>query len=200
MIEPISCLLLAAGASKRMGANKLSLPVGSGLSMLEATAKALSRVALSNRVLVVRDASSLLFDPEFYSFQVVEIGDEADLGMHRSLKLGLTSLEGGDAATMVCLGDQPFLRTEDYTLLLETYRAGLRRELDLLSPIRGARRGNPAVIHRRYFAEVMNEPDRDQGCRYLFERYPSRVNAWEATIPAFFQDLDTPEEYKACLN
>lgn len=183
-----------------MGQDKLSLPVGSGLSMLEATAKALSRVALAQRVLVVRDSSTLLFDPDFYSFHVVEIGDEAGLGMHRSLKLGLSSLEGNELAAMVCLGDQPFLRTEDYELLLATYSQGLAREQDLLSPVRAGRRGNPAVIHRRYFQEILQEPDRDQGCRYLFDRYPGRVHAWEAPSPAFFQDLDTPEEYRACLN
>ena len=184
-----------------MGQDKLSLPVGSGLSMLEATVKALSRVELAHRILVVRDASQLLFDPDFYSFHLVEIGEEeAGLGMHRSLKLGLMSLEGHELATMVALGDQPFLRTEDYALLLDTYREGLSRERDLLSPVRNGRRGNPAVIHRRYFAEILQEPDRDQGCRYLFDRYPGRVNAWEAASPAFFQDLDTPEEYRACLN
>lgn len=187
-----------------MGQDKLSLPVGNGLSMLEATAQALSRVPLERRLLVVRDSSHILFDPDHYGFHLLEIGDEASLGMHRSLKLGLEALGNASStayeAVMVALGDQPFLRSDDYTQLLGAYREGLARELDLLSPVRAGRRGNPAVIHRRYFAEILGEPDRDQGCRYLFERYPSRVHAWEAPSPAFFQDLDTPEEYRACLN
>jgi CTP:molybdopterin cytidylyltransferase MocA len=201
-----------------MGQDKLSLPVGSGVSMLEATVKALSRVPLASRLLVVRKSSSLLFDPDFYGFQVLEIGDEASLGMHRSLKLGLSTLEGNlnpssesnlqpagatppsSVAVMICLGDQPFLRAEHYEHLLGAYQHGLAREQDLLTPMLMGRRGNPAVIHRRYFQEILKEPDRDQGCRYLFERYPSRVHAWQPSSPAFFQDLDTPEEYRSCLN
>jgi len=197
---PISCLLLAAGSSKRMGQDKLSLPVGSGMSMLEQTALALSRTPLSKRVIVVRDLRRVSFDPDFFSFHVMEIGEEAGQGMHRSLKLGLQGLEQTDEAVMIALGDQPFLRSEDYAALLGAYREGLTRGLDLLQPVRDGKRGNPAVIHRRYFAEIMNESDRDQGCKYLFERYPGKVNRWITSVPGFFQDLDTPEEYRACLN
>lgn len=196
----ISCLLLAAGSSKRMGQDKLSLPVGSGISMLEQCAQALSRVPLSKRILVVRDLRRVPFDPEFFSFHVMEIGEEAGQGMHRSLKLGLQGLESSDEAVMIALGDQPFLRAEDYEQLLAAYRSGLARGLDLLYPVRGGKRGNPAVIHRRYFQDILVESDRDQGAKYLFERYPSKVNQWETNIPAFFQDLDTPEDYRACLN
>ncbi len=66
--------------------------------------------------------------------------------------------------------------------------------------MRSGKRGNPAVIHRRYFQEILAESDRDQGAKYLFERYPGKVNLWETRVPAFFQDLDTPEDYRACLN
>jgi CTP:molybdopterin cytidylyltransferase MocA len=56
------------------------------------------------------------------------------------------------------------------------------------------------VLHRRYFEEILEEPDSDLGCRYLFDRYPENVRAWQPPSPVFFQDLDTPEDYRACLN
>jgi CTP:molybdopterin cytidylyltransferase MocA len=181
-----------------MGKDKLRLPFGAGSTVLEQTALALSRAPVSQRILVVRDLSAPLFDAEALGFEVVEIGDEAALGMHRSLRRGLEQVDA-DAA-MICLGDQPFVRTEDYASLLEAYRHSLAAGLDLLYPSASGRRGNPAVLHRRYFPEIFDEPDTDGGCRYLFERHPSRVRAWEPPTRSFFRDLDTLEEYRACLN
>ncbi|MGZ3661674.1 MAG: nucleotidyltransferase family protein, partial [Bdellovibrionota bacterium] len=152
-------------------------------------------------VMVVRGPLQLSFDPSSLGFHMVEIGEEATLGMHRSLKLGLSALDPSIEAVMVCLGDQPFLRTDDYSLALQAYYSSLSEGLDLLYPAgREGQRGNPAILHRRYFGEILSEPDSDRGCRYLFERYPDRVRAWQPPSPVFFQDLDTPEDYRACLN
>jgi molybdenum cofactor cytidylyltransferase len=196
----VACLLLAAGSSRRMGRDKLGLTLGPGLTVLEQTASMISRVPTAERLLVVRSRSALLFDPAAYGFDSLEIGDEASIGMHRSLKRGLARLGTTADAVMVCLGDQPFVRDEDYRLLLDAYSEGLSHGQDLLYPSRAGQRGNPAVIHRRYFEEIFNEPDGDRGCRYLFERHPENVRAWEAPVGSFFRDLDTPEDYRACLN
>jgi molybdenum cofactor cytidylyltransferase len=197
--SPVACLLLAAGSSRRMGQDKLSLPFGAGSTVLAHTAEALSRAPCLQHVMVTR--AEPLFDAEALGFDVFAIGKEADAGMHRSLKLGLSRLDPSIEAVMVCLGDQPFLRTNDYSLLLQTFYGSLSEGLDLLYPAGpNGERGNPAIIHRSYFPEIMEEPDTDRGCRYLFDRYPERVRAWQPPTPAFFQDLDTPADYRACLN
>lgn len=193
---PIACVLLAAGSAKRMGRDKLRLPFGTGKSVLAQTAAAIAAAPFAERILVTRDPLDFALD----GFTVVEIGSEANLGMHRSLKRGIGTLSSLPEAAMICLADQPFLRPEDYTLVMQTYVRGLREELDLFYPTRRGHRGNPAVVHRQYFAEISAEPDADRGCRYLFERYPARVRAWEAPSDAFVRDLDTPEDYRACLN
>jgi len=182
-----------------MGKDKLSLPFGAGSTVLEHTAQALSRAPCLQHVLVTR--APPFFDAAALGFEVTVIGKEANLGMHRSLKLGLARLDPSIEAVMVCLGDQPFLRTNDYSLLLQTYYGSLQEGLDLLYPAgKHGERGNPAIIHRRYFREILEEPDSDRGCRYLFERHPERVRAWDPSSPSFFQDLDTPADYRACLN
>lgn len=197
---PIACVLLAAGASKRMGRNKLELPLSSGLRMLEQTARALANVSFAERVLVTREAGKLDFDPEELGFRLLDIGQEASLGIHRSLRRGIAALSQQSAAALVALADQPFLRAEDYQREVEAYRAACGKGLNLLFPASNSQRGNPALIHREYFAEILAEPDSDRGCRYLFERHPQKVYAWQASSPAFFRDLDTPEDYRACLN
>lgn len=183
-----------------MGQDKLSLPMSTGITVLEQTAEALVDVPLAQHILVLRDRSHIQFDAESLGYTILEIGDEAGQGMHRSLKLGLSLLRPETKAVMICLGDQPFLRASDYSALLEAYRTGLPQGLDLLYPIRNGHRGNPAILHSRYFPEILAQPDKDQGCRYLFERHAASVNAWQTNIAGFFQDLDTPEDYRSCLN
>ncbi len=180
-----------------MGRDKLSLPLH-GATVLEHVCAQLARVAFEARVLVARSRRSLAFDPEMYRFDVVEIGEEAEAGMHRSLKCGLARLPLTAQAAMVCLGDQPFVKAAHYEQVRGAYAETLAGGRDLLYPTHAGNRGNPAVLHRRYFAEIQAEPDSDRGCRYLFERYPDRTRAWETAEPAFFRDLDTPEEYDAC--
>ncbi len=183
-----------------MGRDKLSLPFPAGGTVLERTCSALAGAPLLQRLLVVRSREGLGFDPAVYGFDVLEIGLEASSGMHRTLKRGLARVIEDAEAAMICLGDQPFVRTEDYRRLLSAYADTLASDRDLLYPTRAGNRGNPALIHRRYFQEVFAEPDSDRGCRYLFERHPGRARAWETDIGAFFRDLDTPEDYRSCLN
>jgi molybdenum cofactor cytidylyltransferase len=160
----------------------------------------LSEAPCEQHFLVVRSRASVPFDPSAYGFELVEIGEEASIGMHRSLKRGLARVGEDLDAAMICLGDQPFVRPGEYRELLSAYSAALSDGRDLLYPTRAGQRGNPALLHRRYFQEIYAEPDSDRGCRYLFERHPSRTRAWETSVASFFRDLDTPEDYRACLN
>ena len=66
----------------------------------------------------------------------------------------------------------------------------------LIQPRRGNKRGNPALIHQKFIAEIEAEPDFDQGARYLFERHPKETYFWETTNQNYFRDLDTPSDWK----
>jgi molybdenum cofactor cytidylyltransferase len=183
-----------------MGKNKLNLPLGGGATVLEQTVSRLSEASFSQHLLVVRARQQIPFNPSLYGFDCLEIGDDASAGMHRSLKRGLARVVPEAQAAMICLGDQPFVLPTDYRLIMSAYSAALAEGFDLLYPTRSGQRGNPAILHRRYFAEIYAEPDTDRGCRYLFERYPDHTRAWETNVESFFRDLDTLEDYQACLN
>ena len=68
---------------------------------------------------------------------------------------------------------------------------------DFLVPIAGAKAGSPVFFHKRYVPELL-ELQGEQGGREVLYRYPERW--WKYPVEErFFQDVDTPEQYKALL-
>ena len=186
-----ACILLAAGASRRMGRDKLNLCLTGGQTVLQRTLTQLDPMPFCEKILVVRSQKQLTFS--HLGFLVLEIGAEADLGLHRSLKLGLKKLSSTATAALVSLADQPLITTENYRSLLAAYdNAGC----SLFQPVQEGRPGNPAVIPANYFPEIFAEPDSDRGARYLFERHREKSHFWETQEPNFFVDLDCPEDFQ----
>lgn len=174
-----------------MGKNKLELPFR-GSTVLGTSLKAASEAPFFQRVLVTQSQPSIALK----NFTLVEIGDEAQAGMHRSIRAGLSLLKPGTAAVAISLADHPYLNTQDYLALFAAWEKAGAAGKDLLYPVRQGKRGNPALIGARYFPEILRHPDEDGGCRYLFEQYPERAYAWETDSEGFFRDIDRPEDYE----
>ena len=183
----ISCLLLGAGFSRRMGQPKLALPFR-GATVLETSLRAIAEVPFAERILVTQDDAAVPTN-----VRSLAIGAEAAEGMHRSIRRGLEALAPCDAVC-IALADQPLLQPQDYRALLAAWSPSK----DLVYPTRNGQRGNPSLIGAAHFAEIFAQPDDDRGCHYLFQRHPERVYAWPASSENFFRDLDDWETYQAC--
>lgn len=178
-----------------MGRPKLDLPFRQ-TTVLGTALQAAASSPFFQRVLVTQHQPSLALK----NFTLVEIGEAASAGMHRSIRAGIGVLKPGAEAVAIALADHPFLTSQDYLALLAAWEHAKSLGKDLLYPTHQGRRGNPAVIGARYFPEILRHPDDDGGCRYLFEAHPERVFAWETGAEGFYRDLDLPEDYEACAN
>ncbi len=188
----IGCLVPAAGASRRMGMNKLQLPFR-GSTVLQSTLSALAPLPFHRKVVVCRegDASGAEAQAKFGFHWVDGSGSQT---LHESIRLGLKTLNDCDAV-LVALADQPWLESSDYQRVLQEYTTARQEGFALLRPWNGEFPGNPCVIHQSFFAEILQEPDQDRGCSYLFQRHPAKVK--KVALPEkFFQDLDTQEDYQ----
>lgn len=185
--------MLAAGFSRRMGKPKLLLPLGNS-TVLEQSVAAAGAAPFGERILVVREKSK-----DYPGFRTIEIGPEAEKGIHRSIRAGIEALQPCEAVC-IALADQPFLTTADYQDLLTAWAEAKAAGKDLLFPENQGQRGNPAIVASRYFREILEERDTDKGCQYLFRRHPERVFAWATAARGFYQDLDDWETYQACRN
>ena len=59
-------------------------------------------------------------------------------------------------------------------------------------PTYRGKRGNPVLIGRRFFAEVM-ELSGDVGARHLITEYPDRLYEVDIADASVLTDIDTPE-------
>ncbi len=186
-------MLLAAGQSRRMGAdNKLLLPIDG-----EAVVRRVARRLLASGVAEV----------------VAVLGHEADLvaraldglalravvnpawreGQMTSVHAGLAALSAPVDGIMICLADQPFLDAGDYSALIEAFaREG---DKSIVVPTHGGRRGNPIVLAAAHRDEILAR-GADLGCKRFIARNPDLVATVEFETDGFVRDIDTPADYR----
>ena len=74
-------------------------------------------------------------------------------------------------AALIVLADQPFVRSETLDRIIERYRD---RGAEIVIPFYQGSRGNPVLLNRSIFPEVM-ALEGDTGCRAIFGE-PRRRN------------------------
>ena len=123
----ISALVLAAGLSSRMGStNKMLMPV-EGKPMLLGVVEGLI-ASTADEVIVVLGHEHEKVKTIIPSHQKVSIilNENYQLGMSTSIKVGVKQLMDPSDGCMICLGDMPYLTTDDYNQMLEYARLNMR--------------------------------------------------------------------------
>jgi molybdenum cofactor cytidylyltransferase len=189
----IAAVVLAAGASTRMGRPKQLLPL-SGATVL---ARVVSRLLESpvDRVVVVlghdaeriRKGAGLPIDARL----TVIDNDGWQEGMASSLRCGVRACQEAEAI-VVALGDQPGLDPDVVTRLVAAFRHGA----PLAVPVQGERRGHPVLFGRSLFPALL-ALSRDVGARDVVARHWPEAARIEAALPV---DLDTEEDYRSFVS
>jgi molybdenum cofactor cytidylyltransferase len=184
---PVAGIILAAGASTRLGVNKLLLEVG-GEPLLRRVARAALAAGLEPLVVVLgheaeRTEGALAGLP----CRTVRNPDHAR-GQGTSLRKGLDALPPGAPAAVVLLGDMPLVRAELVAALLDRYRRSLA---PLVVSDYGGVVAPPTLYDRTLFAEL-TEPGERPG-RAVVQRH--RAEALVVPCPAeALADVDLPAD------
>jgi len=111
-------------------------------------------------------------------------------GMSASLKAGVAVVPAECGAAMICLGDMPFVRPRTFDLLAKAYDpvSGLAA----LFPTHEGKRGNPVLLARPLFADILRLSG-DQGARALLGAIPERVGEIAVDDPGVLRDVDRPD-------
>ena len=197
-IDPaVSAVLLAAGQSRRMGEdNKLLLEVD-GEPMVRRTARQLLAAQPVELVVVVgHEAQRVTAALHDLPLVTVRNADYRN-GQMTSVHCGLSALKSPCLGVMICLADQPFLTSDDYRAVMETFcrRRGAK---SILVPTHDGRRGNPIVLAHEHCSAIL-ERKANLGCKHLIERNPDLVMAVEFASDRFVRDIDTQSDYSASL-
>jgi xanthine/CO dehydrogenase XdhC/CoxF family maturation factor/CTP:molybdopterin cytidylyltransferase MocA len=190
--EGIAAIILAAGASTRMGRPKQLLPSFGGQSLLRRSAIEAVRSGCRPVVVVTgahAEQSSLQVGD--LPVQVIHNPDWAG-GMSSSLRAGLTALdaaESGAAAVIVTLCDQPFARAHVLEELVGAYRSSGR---GIVASEYDGVLGVPALFARKHFEELA-ELRSAVGARQLIAAHAGEVV--RVPFPEGSIDIDTWEDY-----
>lgn len=183
----VSAVVLAAGASTRMGTQKLLLQFG-GEPLLRRTVRQVCDAGFDDVLVVVgHEHEKTLGALEGLAVRHVVNADYAS-GMGSSFRTAVEHVPDS-AAAMFALADQPFVTAREYQTVLETYRQHG-------SPIVSVRYGEimapPHLFERTFFTELSQL---QHGARPVLQRHADK-----ATIVRFAADLlvdiDTPEDYE----
>lgn len=188
----VTAVVLAAGMSRRMGAaNKLLLPV-EGEPMIVRTLRAYLGACDDLLVVTGCDADKISGAIDHLDLRIVHNHDFQN-GQATSVAAGLRAVKDADHV-LIGLGDQPFLMRQHLDALMQAHLE--QRGAKITVPHNGKNRGNPIVIPGTMLPALLQDKQ-NPGCGKFTRERQDLVNLTNMSEPAFFRDIDTPEEYAA---
>jgi molybdenum cofactor cytidylyltransferase len=189
--EPTAGIILAAGASTRMGhATQKPLLTWRGEPFIRHVARTALGAGLSPIVIVagahtpeiravVADLPvTLIYNPDW------------EAGQSTSVRCGLQALPDTIGSAVFLLADQPQIPIELVKALREQHARALN---PIVAPLIDDRRGNPVLFDRVTFADLLSLTG-DVGGRAVFARHPIAYVPWHNAN--LLLDVDTPEDYR----
>lgn len=187
-------IILAAGASSRMGRPKALLPCVDGRSFLASLAATLTAAGVDPIVVVVAAPHAAAVAPaaEALGLEVV-VNPVPERGQLSSLVLGLDALDDrGVEGVMVTPVDQPLVSPDTVRRLAGAWRASSPL---VVRPEHDGRHGHPVVFDARLFPELRGA-DPGAGARATIARHEADVLDVPVSDPGAFEDIDTPGDYR----
>lgn len=192
----IRAVILAAGASSRMGRAKSVLPLGStGETVISRGIRVLLDSGLPAVTVVAGphiDAIRSALPSNDRRIRILEHPGWAQ-GQLSSLIAGLDAVDDPQLeALLVTLVDVPLVRSATVRALVAAWRSA---RAPIVRPADGARHGHPVIFDRSVFAEL-RAADPSVGAKAVFAAHRTQVLDVPVNDEGAFLDLDTPEEYE----
>jgi molybdenum cofactor cytidylyltransferase len=183
----ISAVILAAGASTRMGTQKLLLPLG-GEPLVRRAVRQVCDAGFDDVLVVVgSDWENTLAALDGLPIRHAVNADYAS-GMGSSFRTAVAHLSGS-AAAMFALADQPFVTANEYRTVLDTYR---RQSPPIISVRYGEVMAPPHLFQNEFFPELAQM---QHGARSLLQKHHERTTVLHFGAD-LLMDIDTPEDYE----
>lgn len=184
----IAGLLLASGASRRFGSNKLVAPLG-GRAVVRWSAEALADAVDETWVVVPPRSTELRAALDGLRLRWVENAAAHD-GLASSIRAGIAALPDETEAVVITLGDQPTIDGDVIRRVVAVWRAAPASRGAVVTSYADGR-GHPALFGAALFP-ALQALEGDRGARELLASLGEAVAVVDVPSgrPA---DVDTPE-------
>jgi molybdenum cofactor cytidylyltransferase len=200
---PLTVILLAAGASRRMQMQdgehrrKIQLSLPNGTTLLQTSLDIYSSVSFAEIIVVVRQQSDMeLALPQNTTIKYI-INEHAENGMASSLVLGVGNAVMPVQGYLIALSDMPMVQISSIEALCKDFLLQKSAETICVPTFRGAR-GNPVLLGAAYAADLV-QLSGDVGAKSLLRRYAERVREVETGDEGIMLDIDTAEDWQRFL-
>ncbi len=190
--EPVAGIILAAGASQRLGRPKQLLE-WRGEPLVRHVVQSALKAGLWP-VKIVTGAGAAEIEGTLRDLPVQFVYNSLwELGQATSVVAGVESLPPRCGATIFLLADQPQVPVTLLRSLVERHAQTLA---PLVAPLVDGRRANPVLFDRATF-EDLRKLEGDSGGRPLFARYQAEWLPWHD--PNILLDVDTEDDYRRLI-
>jgi molybdenum cofactor cytidylyltransferase len=187
----ICAIVLAAGLSRRMGAQKLLLPLA-GQTVIGHVVDRVLQSEVRQVFVVVSDGNNGVTDAVAPKRVSIVVNSDTQGDMLSSVRAGLRALPKACEAALLVLGDQPTLQPQIINQLIDCHRT-MPDKINV--PAYEGKRGHPLLFARRYITKVLTHYD-GIGLRGLLQEYADEVNELAVHDADVLEDMDLPKDYQ----
>ncbi|WP_366944308.1 nucleotidyltransferase family protein [uncultured Aquimarina sp.] len=195
MIKEIAHIILAAGASTRMGSPKQLLPWKEE-SLIVSEIKKVQKLS-QLETYVILGANFDLINKEIEHLPVRILYNQSwQSGMGTSISTGVRHIMSATKkykAVLISLIDQPFIDLAHFNNLIQHYTENPNA---IVATAMQAKIGVPAMFSSIYFEEL-SELKEDFGARYIIKKYKDKVITLDGKNKT--DDMDTMEQYRLLI-
>ena len=183
----VAGVVLAAGSSSRLGANKLLVEIDGETIVHRATRRALE-AGLAPVIVVLGFEANRVAEALQGLDAMLAVNPDHAVGMHRSLQAGVALVPADCEAAVVILADMPLVTSAMSAGLVARFRSGAE---PLVISLYGDVQAPPTLYSRALFPALGAASE--QGGRGVVgaHRHAAAAVAWP---PALLADLDLPED------
>jgi molybdenum cofactor cytidylyltransferase len=191
---PIAGLILAGGASRRMGTPKALLKFQNE-TFLDRMVRLFSHVSSPVIVVLGHQSGQIRSGIERSTDAIFTVNPDPERGMLSSLQCGLRVLAADTEAVMFTPVDHPNLQPATIEKLAAQFQA---QRAPVIVPTYDGRHGHPVCIARALANELLALPPSAMASDVI-HKYVSQTSYIEVSDAAVTTDVDDPEAYAGLL-
>ena len=195
----VAGIILAAGASRRMGSvNKLLASIA-GKPLVRHAVESFVATSLSPIIVVVGyESDKVAAALEGLPVQLV-FNPEHATGQGSSVGVGVEALDNNVTDAMIGLGDMPLLRSTLLDSLIHTHIGHEGHVRNITIPVFEGQRGNPVLWGKTFFPELITLTG-DRGGRQVLNEHKAAQHLVACDHSSVVRDVDTVDALAAIVS